>query len=156
LIERAPQLDSAQQGRLIDLLRSLPRGDSVCHCDFHSENVLAGKSGVAVVDWIAATCGNPLADVARTYVLHVAYDKPTGAFGRPISRLLRKLFLNAYMKSYFGGQSQPNHEELERWIAVVAAAKLGDRGVSQTATLMTLVERGLGRIAVDRPAVPRS
>ncbi len=51
-------------------LQSLPRGKSLCHGDFNPTNVLITPSGEwRVIDWSHVRLGDPLADVARTYLL---------------------------------------------------------------------------------------
>ena len=51
-------------------LQGLPRGKALCHGDFNPSNViLAPKGGWRVIDWAHVRLGDPLADVARSYLL---------------------------------------------------------------------------------------
>ena len=50
-------------------LDAMPDGDRLCHGDLWPGNVLMSPRGPIVIDWICATRGNPLADVARSSVL---------------------------------------------------------------------------------------
>ena len=51
-------------------LQGLPRGKSLCHGDFNPSNVIIGAKGVwRVIDWAHVRLGDPLADVARSYLL---------------------------------------------------------------------------------------
>jgi Ser/Thr protein kinase RdoA (MazF antagonist) len=68
-IRRAERLDASSRKRLLLELESLPDGDRVCHGDFHPWNIHGSGQGLIIVDWLDACCGNPLADVCRTYVL---------------------------------------------------------------------------------------
>jgi aminoglycoside phosphotransferase (APT) family kinase protein len=52
-------------------LERLPRGDRLCHGDFHPGNVLHRGDGYAVVDWRNAARGDPAADIAWTRLLMV-------------------------------------------------------------------------------------
>jgi len=55
--------------KLLNALDSLPDGNRVCHRDFHPANVLIAGNDVTIIDWIDATRGNPLADVARASII---------------------------------------------------------------------------------------
>ena len=51
-------------------LQSFPRGKSLCHGDFNPTNVIITPKGDwRVIDWSHVRLGDPLADVARTYLL---------------------------------------------------------------------------------------
>ncbi len=50
-------------------LQALPRGKSLCHGDFNPTNVIITKDGWRVIDWSHVRLGDPLADVARSYLL---------------------------------------------------------------------------------------
>ena len=51
-------------------LQALPRGKSLCHGDFNPTNVIITPRGDwRVIDWSHVRLGDPLADVARTYLL---------------------------------------------------------------------------------------
>ncbi len=47
----------------------LPDGESICHGDFHPGNILITCKRAVVIDWIDASIGNPLADVARSSII---------------------------------------------------------------------------------------
>jgi uncharacterized protein (TIGR02172 family) len=143
-IEQAPHLAPNQRNRAIDLLRSLPTGASICHWDLNPDNVIVAQRGAFIVDWPDARHGNPLADVARTYVVIAVDRTPIGRPGAPVPGFLRKLFLDAYLHCYFDGlPDAATTGELKRWITVIAAGRLRERLVGEAAPLMDLVERGL-------------
>ena len=51
-------------------LQTLPRGKALCHGDFNPTNVIITPKGDwRVIDWSHVRLGDPLADVARTYLL---------------------------------------------------------------------------------------
>ena len=51
-------------------LQSMPRGTALCHGDFNPTNVLLTPKGDwRVIDWSHVRLGDPLADVAHTYLL---------------------------------------------------------------------------------------
>lgn len=131
-------LSTAQKDKVIALLESLPDGSSVCHFDFHPNNVILSPRGPIVLDWGSARHGNPLADVARTCVLFATDHLEASA--APVAKIWNSTFAGAYLRGYFDGSQAP--DELERWIAVLAAAKLRKAGVTEIPVLMHLIERG--------------
>ena len=51
-------------------LQGLPRGTALCHGDFNPSNVIITPKGDwRVIDWAHVRLGDPLADVARSYLL---------------------------------------------------------------------------------------
>ena len=138
-------LTAAQRDKLITLLESLPSGSSVCHFDFHPSNVMLSPRGPVVLDWGSARSGNPLADVARTCVLFATdhLSAPVSA----VAKIWNNAFARTYLRGYFDGATQ-TRDELERWITILAAAKLRKAGAGEVPVLMRLVERGLAVKAV--------
>ena len=140
VIAQVSALSLAQKDQLNSLLDSLPAGVSVCHFDFHPSNVILSPRGPVVLDWGSARCGNPLADVARTCILF-ATDHLSAPVA-PMVKIWNDAFTQAYLHYYFDGATQ-TRKELERWIAILAAARMRKAGVPETPVLMRLVERGL-------------
>jgi hypothetical protein len=62
-------LDEPLKRILLDRLADMPDGDRLCHGDFHPVNVLGQNSPPVVIDWPDACCGDPAADVCRSYLL---------------------------------------------------------------------------------------
>lgn len=105
-------------------LLSLPDGDRVCHGDFHPSNVLMDGKEATVIDWIDATRGNPLADVARTSIITLG-AVASSQIPNPALKIFVKFFHSAYLKQYFhlrpGGE-----DEYRRWLPIVAGARLSE------------------------------
>ena len=140
VIAHVSTLKPVQKNQLNMLLDSLPPGDFVCHFDFHPSNVILSPRGPVVLDWASARRGNPLADVARTCVL-LATDH-LSASTAPVAKIWNKAFAGTYLRGYFDGATGTRHE-LERWIAILAAAKLRKAEAREIPVLTRLVERGL-------------
>ena len=121
-IQHADALPAHLKPRLLDALESLPEGDRVCHGDFHPANVLITGNDATVIDWIDASRGNPLADVARTSII-VAGAVASSQISNPVLKVFLRVFHSAYLKHYFrlrpGGKN-----EYVRWFPIVAAARL--------------------------------
>ena len=106
-------------------LRRLPMGDRLCHGDFHPDNVLLTGRGPAVIDWIDAVSGHPLADVARTCLLVGGRSLPPGTPMAWLVQLLRGWFKQVYLRRYFQ-RSAAGRSQLEQWLPVIAAARLSE------------------------------
>ena len=110
-------------------LQSLSRGKSLCHGDFNPTNVIITPSGDwRVIDWSHVRLGDPLADVARTYLLfwlsgHIAAAEKymtlaCEALKARVSDVQKWLPIVAAAESS-KEQNPKNHELLLHWASVV-------------------------------------
>jgi uncharacterized protein (TIGR02172 family) len=113
--------------KILDYLESLPDGKSVCHGDFHINNIIKSSNELVVVDWTSAYLGNPLGDVARTILMMLSPSKPQGtpdylwALTQKTKWLTYWIYLSEYMRL-----SKARFENIDAWIIPAAAAKLRD------------------------------
>jgi aminoglycoside phosphotransferase (APT) family kinase protein len=75
-------------------------GDSLLHMDFHPLNVMLSSDGPVVLDWAYASRGDPLVDVAATWVLLASGEVTGNRLETLIARVGRHSFLNAYLKPF--------------------------------------------------------
>lgn len=68
-ISKTELLQDDVKTRLYKYIDELEEDNILCHGDFHPDNVLITKDGEIIIDWMTATQGNPLADIARTSVM---------------------------------------------------------------------------------------
>ncbi len=62
-------LDASTRYDLAIRMQDMPNEYSICHGDFHPSNVVIDKNGKAyILDWSHASQGNPLSDVAKSYI----------------------------------------------------------------------------------------
>lgn len=123
-IKSANALPVYLKPKLLDLLESLPDGDRVCHGDFHPANVLINSGSATVIDWIDASRGNPLADVARTSIITLG-AVASSQIPQPVLKVFVRVFHAAYLKHYF--RLRPGGEdEYRRWLPIVAGARLNE------------------------------
>lgn len=120
-IKRADALPVYLKPKLLTALGTLPGGNKVCHGDFHPDNILINEDESIIIDWIDASKGNPLADVARTSVLVLG----SASTSRLSIKLFIKLFHSIYLKKYF--RLQPSgFEEYRKWFPIVAGARISE------------------------------
>jgi Ser/Thr protein kinase RdoA (MazF antagonist) len=124
-ILRATLLTSAERATIISRLSALKGGSAICHGDFHPDNIIISKTRIVTVDWLTARIGNPMADVARTWLLLTMGTIPENktAFELFLVKYLRDLFYRGYLREY-KRLSNFAADEFEEWKLPVAAARL--------------------------------
>jgi len=110
-------------------LQSFPRGKALCHGDFNPTNVIITPKGDwRVIDWSHVRLGDPLADVARSYLLfwlsgHIAAAEKymvlaCEALKVKLPDVQKWLPIVAAAESS-RDQTPKNHELLVHWASVV-------------------------------------
>jgi len=94
--------------------------ERLCHGDFHPGNILFNEKAEdrpVIIDWSAATRGNPLADVARTSVLFEQAEIPSFVplRIRIIMKFARRLLHRHYLHSYLQLRPGSTIDEIEFW-----------------------------------------
>jgi len=126
-------------------LSELPDDDRLCHGDFHPGNVLRRRGGgYAVIDWKAATRGDPAADIARTRLLLVGAWIP-GAGPRALQLLLtpfRWALYSLYLAAYRHWR-RVERRTVAAWLPVLAAARLSYDIDQERTWLLAIARRRL-------------
>lgn len=139
-IAYAPALPERLRGRVLQHLARRPGGDAICHGDFHPDNIVMTAQGAVIIDWMTATCGNPVADVARTTLLFRTADAPES---NPVLAAAleqaRHHFYALYRRAY-EEQLPLVAAEVEAWLPVLAAARLAERVPEEAERLLRIVE----------------
>ena len=137
-IRSTAHLTDELKKKALALLEDLPAGNRLCHADYHPGNVLITKDGPVVIDWITASIGSPWTDVARTSLILSIGAKAAAKQVSPIIRAAIKLYHRAYLDRYHA--LKPDTEnELRRWTAVIAAARLSEDIIPERETLIKMV-----------------
>jgi uncharacterized protein (TIGR02172 family) len=136
-----------KEKRILDYIGILPGGVSVCHGDLHFNNVIVSGNELVAIDWNSAYKGNPLGDVARTYLTMSPQAVPQQTSEKMImlsqySRWLASwTYLNEYMRL-----SGVKFENIDAWILPIAAAKLKDKAQSEEKLLMDIINKRLASL----------
>jgi len=97
-----------------------------------------------VIDWITASHGHPLADVARTMILlqgtgPVPESVPLRLRILPARRrILQRIYLREYFHLCLGCK-----EEMEKWIPLQAVARPNEEIPGEKAELLVRIKKGL-------------
>lgn len=125
---------------VLNMLDNLPEGKQLCHGDFHPDNVLITKKGPVIIDWVDATNGNPLGDIARSSLLMTKSPIPVHRSIQWLVTVGRQQFYRMYLKRYF--QLCPREQEFAAWQIVNAAGRLSE-GIPEAQALVTFVHTQL-------------
>ena len=75
-------------------------GSQLLHMDLHPLNVMISRKGPMVIDWPGAARGDPLIDVAATWVLLASANAPGGRLKRAEARIGRQILLQAFLRPF--------------------------------------------------------
>lgn len=143
-ISEAAPLPEDLRTAVLTVLDGLPGGDRLCHGDFHLGNLMGTWSTPIVIDWGDASRGDPVADVARTYVVQRMGQPPPGAPAliRLLAPVGRAALAATYLSTY--RRRQPvDHRRLEAWEIVRAAARLFEPVPAEHPRLIRFLRRKL-------------
>ncbi len=68
-VKQPPILEEKLMDFILDLFSELPKGNQLCHGDFHPGNILTQDGTDYIIDWSGAYRSSYLSDVAHTYLL---------------------------------------------------------------------------------------
>jgi len=129
---------------VLEILSQLPDGNAVCHGDFFANNIIMSTQGPIIIDWFGAARGNPLADVARTWLLNRMAYIEAGIPERWLINPIRPLFHSAYLRRYL--QLRPAmHEQITAWLLPVVAARLAENIPEEEQGFLELIEKQLSQ-----------
>jgi thiamine kinase len=118
----------------------------LCHGDLHPGNAIVTGDEAAIVDWSAATRGEPAADFARSLLL-LRWAEPlpgTPMVLRVLMAAARSLYADEFARAYRSANSETSRD-LDSWTVVHAAARLAEGITSERARLVGMVESAYHR-----------
>ena len=126
-IQTVQSITQVEKDAIISYMDTLPDGYSLCHYDFHPDNVLLQNGDAKVIDWMTAGAGDPCVDVCRTSVILNSNTLPpnVSAMKEILTNTFRKIFYRSYIHQYLKvtGTTQQN---VNKWLLPVAAARLAE------------------------------
>lgn len=140
-IRQTEALPAPLQAALLSRLKDLPRGDRLCHGDFHPGNILLKAGQAVVIDWIDSSLGNPLADVARSSIIALG-AAASQQVPNPLTKVLIRIFNSIYLHNYFK-LLPAGKQEYRHWLPVVAAARLTENMPELEDWLVTIARTAL-------------
>ncbi len=126
-IANVNRLTENEKSVVIRYLDTLPDGNTLCHFDFHSDNILVYKHQYWIIDWMTACKGDKLSDVARTSVIlkYCQIPRVPVAVNYILGKIQKRIYakyINRYLEL-----SGADIAEVLKWELPVAAARLCER-----------------------------
>jgi Ser/Thr protein kinase RdoA (MazF antagonist) len=134
-------LSPVQKSKVLISLESMPGGNWLCHGDFHPGNIMVTGEDAVIIDWVDASIGNPLADLARTTIISLGAVQ-TNQLQNPLMKIAIRSFHAIYLRRYFSLRPGGGTEYV-RWLPIVAAARLSENIPELEVWLTAQVEKGL-------------
>jgi len=107
---KASGIDATCRYELLGRLAGMPKNTKLCHGDFNPSNIIiTDKNEVYIIDWSHAAQGEPLADVAHTYLL----------FWLSGNISMADKYLALFCK-----KSDTPKQCVQKWLSIVAASRL--------------------------------
>lgn len=149
IIKSSSKVLGDKEKRILNYIESLPDGGSVCHGDFHFNNIIVSGNELVPIDWTNAYKGNPLGDVARTCLMMISPSNPAGTTDimAMLSEYTKWLIYWAYLNEYMR-LSKVSFEDIDAWILPVAAAKIRDKIPGEEKWLMDIISNRLDSFEV--------
>ena len=145
-IESVPQLTQPQKAAIVQKLDGLPDGNTLCHFDFHPDQVLLTSKGPFIIDWMTAHRGPPAADVARSSIILSMGRAPVA---NPLQRALisvgQRLYHQLYLRRYMTLNPEVSFAQVQAWMVPVAAARLNENIGNEERRLIRFVVTALNK-----------
>jgi aminoglycoside phosphotransferase (APT) family kinase protein len=109
-------------------------GEALLHMDFHPLNVILSREGPVVVDWTNASRGDPLVDVAATWVLLASGEVNERRLQALLINVGRRVLLNEYLKPFSDVGVQTVLREVVEW-----KSKDPNMSISEVSWMRTLI-----------------
>jgi hypothetical protein len=128
----------------LERLAHLPNGETLCHFDFHPDQVMMTSAGQIVLDWMTARAGQPAADVARTtLLLRFGPVMDASWLMQQLINLLRGLFFRVYQRRYLELNPAVTVGEINAWLPLVALARLAEDIPGEKESLESFIRKAL-------------
>ncbi len=145
VIRNASALPDSMRAPVLTQLHRLPVGSSLCHGDLHPGNVLLSPRGPVIIDWMTASAGDPLGDVARTLLLfRLGADPSKGRLANAAIGLSRRAAGWIYLRRYLS-RHPASRREIDAWEVPIAAARLREEIPGEARDLRAMLSRQLSR-----------
>ncbi|QYR22581.1 phosphotransferase [Paenibacillus sp. sptzw28] len=127
--------------RICEYLGAMPKGSSICHGDFHPDNIIVNGQSIGIIDWMNACIGDPLGDAARTCLMinspYITPDIPASM--APVVAEIKRVLLDNYREEYLR-LTGAHQDELKAWMLPIAAARLRENVPGESEWLMCMID----------------
>jgi len=121
-----PNIEPWAKTQALEMLRTAPDDNVICHGDFHPDNVLVCDESIVIIDWPTALSGSGIYDFARTaLLLKIGMPEETRLPRRMAIRVFQAWLARIYVAAY---QSTVTitRDDFARWTFIAAAVRLAE------------------------------
>lgn len=141
-IQSQSKLPDDTKRTILNQLEQLPDGNTVCHRDFHPDNILMSSQGPVVIDWANSRRGDPLADVAASSLLLRLAPVPQFMPGKWLISIFRAWFHSAYLKRYL--ELRPvSRDRISAWELPLVASRIADNIPEEEELILAFLKKAL-------------
>lgn len=150
-IEGASLLSNSEKQQIYQYISTLPDGNTLCHFDFHPDNIMFSSGRNVIIDWMTACTGDGLSDVARTGIILKYSEIPrVPRFVNLLFNRIKGEIYKKYIAEYIR-LTGAKAEKIMSWELPVAAARLREWiPQSEKQTLLNLVKKRISQL----PSIP--
>jgi uncharacterized protein (TIGR02172 family) len=132
---------------ILRYIENLPDGSSVCHGDFHFDNIFVTENGLVPIDWSNAYIGNPLGDVARTCLMinSPAVQPDASDIMMPLFQYTKWSIYWTYLNEY-RKHTRIDLNSIDAWTIPAAAVKIADKIPGEEKWLMGIIDKHLDKL----------
>jgi len=105
----------------LQILENLKDGDTLCHGDFHPDNILISNGQAMVIDFMNVCHGDYLYDVARTVFLVQYTPVPAAAEDRETLLRFKRTLADLYLI-----EMNVTREMIQDYLSVIITARAGE------------------------------
>lgn len=134
-------LDEAEKNSVMKLIDKLTIKNQICHGDPNPGNIILRNGEPIFIDWMDTTSGNPETDIAE-YIIMVKFTilpPDTPLFVVELFDSIREDLISFFMDEYTL-LTGTTYDEIEPWIALIAARKLSADAISEEEKQLLLKE----------------
>jgi len=119
-----------EKQKVLDILDSLPKGNTVCHGDPNPGNILINGKKTAFIDWMFVGTGNPMFDVAEFFITtrYLYLDPETT--DTKIIKFMKKYaeeMINIFLAEY-SNISDSEITDIDKWLIPLLVNRLNGGG----------------------------
>jgi uncharacterized protein (TIGR02172 family) len=139
-ITQADRLSEDVRQAALKALEKFPEEDKLCHGDFHPGNILMTRRGPVIIDWIDATRGSPVMDVARSSLLFGGGKPPASIPRARLLNIIQHPLYRIYLRRYLQLNRVDRHQ-LDQYIPIAAAARIDENIYFDEDRLLLIAQR---------------
>jgi hypothetical protein len=139
-ITRAEKLPEDVRQAALKAVNKYSVEDKLCHGDFHPGNILLSSRGPVIIDWVDASRGSPVMDVARSSLLFGGGKLPASIPRARLLNLIQHPLYRIYLRRYFQFNIIDRHQ-LDQYIPIAAAARIDENIYFDEVRLLSIARR---------------